>query len=172
MLEASEALEDGAQCVTPECIQEAFRLSVNVQTNDSNLSQNQGGGQIGMSREGVKALFVSCSEWESGRPVRNVEFAQCSGSLLQGGVPALPAFSAKEIKRSQKEDCTIARVRFFVERRRRPSRRERDHETAQVLRILKHWEKLEMTNDILYRRSKDRAGAACFTQGCRSQRNP
>lgn len=158
VFEASEALEKGAQCLTSECIQEAFRLSVNVQTNASYLSQNQDGDQVGVTGEGVKALLESCSEWENGRPVRDVKFAQCSGSLLQGGVPALPAFSAEDVKRSQKEDCAIARVRFFVERRRRPSRRERNHETAEVLRMLKHWEKLEMSNDILYRRSKDRAG--------------
>lgn len=158
VLDASEALENGPQCVTTEHIQEAFRLSVNVQMNDRYIPQTQNGGQTGMSGEGVKALLESCSEWENGRPVRNVKFAQCPSSLLQGGVPALPAFSAEDIKRSQKEDCVIARVRYFVERKRRPSRRERSHETAQVLRVLKHWEKLEMINGILYRRSKDRAG--------------
>lgn len=111
-----------------------------------------------MSVEGVKALLESCSEWESGRLLCNVKFVQCPGSLLQGGVPTLPTFSAEDIKRSQKDDCVIARVRFFIERKRRPSRRERGHETAHVLRMLKHWEKLQMINDILYRKSKDRGG--------------
>lgn len=157
-MEASDVKDNGAQYVTSEHIQEAFRLSVNVQTNESHSPQNKDAVQIAMSKEGVKAVLESCSEWENGQPVRSVEFARCSGSLLLGGVPALPSFSAQDIKRSQKEDYVIARVRFFVERRRRPSRRERSHKSAQVLRILKHWEKLEVANDILYRRSKDRAG--------------
>ena len=44
---------------------------------------------------------------------------------------------------------------FYVERQRRPSRRERARETVTVIRHLKSWEKLVVSNDILYRVSQD-----------------
>lgn len=47
---------------------------------------------------------------------------------------------------------------YFLERKRRPSQREKVHETAQVLRMLKHLEKLEIRDGVLYRISKDKVG--------------
>ena len=43
----------------------------------------------------------------------------------------------------------------FVERQRRPSRRERAHEPAEALRLLRHWERLTIKTGVLYRVSKD-----------------
>lgn len=135
--------------VTSESIQDAFKLSVNIQ-----------GGEIlaQVSSEGVKAVLESCLEWDASVPVRTFQLAQYSASILQheGGVATLPVLSPDVIRRKQKADQVLARVAYFVERRRRPSRRERAHETAQVLRMLKHWDKLEIKDEILYRRSKDR----------------
>ncbi|XP_045568899.1 uncharacterized protein [Salmo salar] len=135
--------------VTSESIQDAFKLSVNIQ-----------GGEIlaQVSSEGVKAVLESCLEWDASVPVRTFQLAQYSASIPQheGGVATLPVLSPDVIRRKQKADQVLARVAYFVGRRRRPSRRERAHETAQVLRMLKHWDKLEIKDEILYRRSKDR----------------
>ncbi|KAJ8342714.1 hypothetical protein SKAU_G00326420 [Synaphobranchus kaupii] len=56
---------------------------------------------------------------------------------------------------SQKKDPTINRVLHFVERKRRPSRREQDKESQMVLRILKQWERLTVLDGILYRVTRD-----------------
>ena len=49
----------------------------------------------------------------------------------------------------------ISRVLFFVTRGRRPSRRERAHETGRVLKMLKQWDKFKLLDGLLYRVSKD-----------------
>ena len=56
---------------------------------------------------------------------------------------------------SQRADPCLSRVLHYVERQRRPSRRERGHEPADTLRILRHWEKLIIKTGVLYRVSKD-----------------
>jgi len=159
-LEVSEALASKAHHVTSELVQEAFRLSVNVlhQNSEDSVQSVQVGSLSQIGSEGVKAIFESCLDWESSRPVRGVQLTCCPGSLAHGGVDTLPVFSVEDIQRKQRADPTIARVISFVDRRRRPSRRERDSESALVLRLLKHWEKLEVKDNVLYRRSKDRMG--------------
>lgn len=49
----------------------------------------------------------------------------------------------------------LSRVIHYVERHRRPSRRERAKESARVLRYLKHLDKFVVRNGILYRISHD-----------------
>lgn len=155
-----ETLESKAQHVTSESVQEAFRLSVNVlrQNSEGSVQSVQVGNLSQIRTEGVKAIFESCLDWESSRPVRGAPLTHCPNSLIQGGVDALPTFSIEEIQRKQRADPIVARAIFFVDRRRRPSRRERDNESALVLRLLKHWERLEMKDSVLYRKSKDRVG--------------
>lgn len=55
----------------------------------------------------------------------------------------------------QRVDPCLGRVLYFVERLRRPSRRERPHEPAEALRLLRHWEQLVVKEGVLYRTSKD-----------------
>lgn len=82
-----------------------------------------------IENEGVKAILESCLDWESTRPVRAAQLSHCTHSLIQGYVDALPIFSLEEIWVKQRTDSTLARVIFFVDRKRRPSRRERERET-------------------------------------------
>lgn len=67
----------------------------------------------------------------------------------------LPAFSLGDLKKKQQVDETLACATYYVERKLRPSRREREHETVNVQKRLKHWEKLD---GILYWKSKDKTG--------------
>ncbi len=74
--------------MTSESVQEAFRLSVNV------LRQNSDGSvqSVQVGTEGVKAIFESCLDWESSRPVRGARLTHCPNSLIQGGMDTLPTF--------------------------------------------------------------------------------
>lgn len=78
-------------------------------------------------------------------------------SLTDIGQNALPSFSARELQDRQRGDADLARVIFYVGRRRRPSRRERAQETWSTLRLLKQWQKLSLMDEILYRVAKDPA---------------
>ena len=60
-----------------------------------------------------------------------------------------------ELVAKQLADPCLSRVLHFVERQRRPSRRERSHEPVEALRLLRHWEKLSSKAGVLYRTSKD-----------------
>lgn len=50
----------------------------------------------------------------------------------------------------QRADPCLSHVLQFVERRRRPSRREHAHEPVDALRLLRHWEKLTIKSGVLY----------------------
>ncbi|KAJ8396772.1 hypothetical protein AAFF_G00013710 [Aldrovandia affinis] len=61
----------------------------------------------------------------------------------------------QELIEMQRADTCLSRVLFFVERQRRPSRRERTHEAVDVLRLLRHWERLPVKMGVLYHVSKN-----------------
>ncbi|CAM4516070.1 unnamed protein product [Leuciscus chuanchicus] len=154
-LEVCDALETKSKHVTSDTIQETFRLSVNVHHQMGESSINSQVEKLkAVSTEGVRAVFESCLNWEASSPVHSIHLAQ-NNNFVHGGVSTLPVFSMEDIRMKQKADPTVSRVAFFVERKRRPSRRERDNETAPVIRLMKHWEKLEVKDGVLYRRSKD-----------------
>lgn len=52
-------------------------------------------------------------------------------------------------------DDVMSRVIFFVERGRRPSRRERPHVFVEILRLLRSWDKVTKNMGELYRVSKN-----------------
>lgn len=110
-----------------------------------------------VGREEVRALMESSLDWDSSLPVRTTWLAQYSSQMMCSQ-PTLPVFAIENIKHKQRKDDAVAWVIYFLERKRRPSRRERIHETAQVLCMLKHWEKLEIRDGVLYKRSKDKVG--------------
>ena len=103
----------------------------------------------------VSAILQSHNDWELGAKTRAVEMAHHLPQLIPDGLDNLPSYSEKELRDAQCQDRTLSRVLFYVERGHRPSRREKFKETAQVLRFLKHWEKLVLRSGILYRVSHD-----------------
>ncbi|XP_052469952.1 uncharacterized protein LOC128026725 [Carassius gibelio] len=66
-----------------------------------------------------------------------------------------PVLSRQELTELQHADPVLSRLFYFVERKRRPSRRERSKESPRVLRFLRHWNKLSVRMGLLYRVSKD-----------------
>lgn len=65
-----------------------------------------------------------------------------------------PVLSQSDLLSHQKQDPVVSRVVHDVERRRRPSMRER-YESQQTLRVLKQWDKLTLLDGILHRVVKD-----------------
>ena len=105
--------------------------------------------------EDVSAVLQSHIEWDTCSRVRAAEVLQHLPQLIPPGLDALPAYTEKELRDKQLEDEALSRVLFYVERHRRPSRRERFKESVSVTRYLKHWDRLSVSNGVLYRVSKD-----------------
>ncbi|KAK0135029.1 Transposon Ty3-I Gag-Pol polyprotein [Merluccius polli] len=103
----------------------------------------------------VSAVLQSHTEWETGARARAAAALHHVPQLVPGGQDSLPAYTEKELCDEQLKDRTLSRVLYYVERRRRPTRRERARESVLVLRYLKHWEKLVLSSGILYRISRD-----------------
>ncbi|KAL7851923.1 hypothetical protein SRHO_G00177080 [Serrasalmus rhombeus] len=110
-----------------------------------------------LSREEVSAVLQSHCRWKEGATLRAVCHVQHLEKLMVPGPNPLPVFSHEELLDEQCKDPVISRVKFFVERGRRPSRRERVHEPRETIHILKQWGKLTIRMGILYRLTKQPA---------------
>ena len=75
--------------------------------------------------------------------------------LIPDSLSSPPVLSVEDLRDAQSKEKTLSRIHFYVERSRRPSRREMAQEASPVLRLLKHWEKFVLSDDVLYRVSRD-----------------
>ena len=134
-------------------VQQAFLSSCShgkVQSNSQSVVD-----ALHVSADAVSAVFESHVSWDTGPRVRALAALQHLPQIVTSGLDTMPAYSEQELRDSQMKDNTLARVMFYVERKRRPTRRERANEPANVMKYLKHWDKLVTINDVLYRVSKD-----------------
>ncbi|KAI8519781.1 hypothetical protein Bbelb_030380 [Branchiostoma belcheri] len=65
--------------------------------------------------------------------------------------PDLPSQTTTEMGQMQQEDPTISRAMKYVSRRRRPDQHERRQESAETLRLLNQFDRLEMQEGVLVR---------------------
>ncbi|KAJ8349234.1 hypothetical protein AAFF_G00176310 [Aldrovandia affinis] len=110
---------------------------------------------MSLSEEEVSSLLSSCGDWDSGLKQRAASLAGHLSQLVPPGLDMFSSLSSADLQSHQRQDPTINRVLHFVERKRRPSRRERDKENQMVMRILKQWDKLTVLDGILYRVTRD-----------------
>ncbi len=89
----------------------------------------------------IRDLCQSYCSWTDGAESRALHLVH-HVQKISGCQETLLVFSALELRRSQQEDPTIAKVLSFLIKLRYPSRRDRHGTCAQVLRLLKQWNKL------------------------------
>ncbi|XDV15563.1 hypothetical protein PO909_015619 [Leuciscus waleckii] len=86
-------------------------------------------------------------------------------SRVRGTGPAIPqlvsvdqnaSLPRSELVNLQEQDDILGRVLFYIQRHRRPTRRERASESRGVMKMLRHWAKLSIKNGMLYKVKKDR----------------
>ncbi|KAK0137580.1 Retrovirus-related Pol polyprotein from transposon 412 [Merluccius polli] len=65
------------------------------------------------------------------------------------------ALPQSQLVSRQEQDSTISRVVYFVQRHKRPTKRERAVESRGVIKLLKHWSRLTIQNGMLYKIRKD-----------------
>ena len=146
--------------VSSDSVQEAFRHSNTIRDDHSSKGEeelyvSQCVKTQSFSKDEVSAILETHSLWESGARMRAVNALQHLPQLIPPDDNPLSVFSENELREGQLSDPILSRVLYFVERDRRPSRREKPKEPVMVIRYLKHWEKLTTSNGILYRVSKD-----------------
>lgn len=136
--------------VSTKSVQDAFKLSVDFQGQyNQEFRDDCFESRSDVPAERVRAIIESCLEGDVGASMRALLLEQ-NANVMRGGQSALPVFPRETVLEKQRKDPVLSRVMSFVERKRRPSRRERTNEAALVLRVLKHWERLEMKDGILY----------------------
>lgn len=103
----------------------------------------------------VAAILDSHITWDAAARVRAIALASHVQSVTDIGQTALPSIPKQDLGARQQADTELAHVLSYVERRRRPSRRERPNVPLNALKLLKQWDKLVLEDGLLYRVSKD-----------------
>ncbi|KAL2104330.1 hypothetical protein ACEWY4_001198 [Coilia grayii] len=142
-----------ASAVDNSGVQDMFRLTCNVQTTTgSSLSTVQ---PLSMSGDDVSAALDTQDVWEIGAQQRAASLGDHLTSLGNCGQDILHTWSKDDLRARQLQDDVISRVIFYVDRKLRPSRRERVQENLLALKMLREWQRFQLRDGILYRVSKD-----------------
>lgn len=83
-------------------------------------------------------------------------------SEVMGTVPVIsqpqqlsPPLQHSNIVNEQEQDSTLCRIRYYIERCRKPSKKEQAKESKSVQRLLKHHDKLVICDGVLYKLKRD-----------------
>ena len=153
------SLLDRVNGVNDKTVQDVFRVSNNCQAVVAE------GGEA--SNEPVQeAVPPNISGSVESEEVTAILSAQSTGGLSQvmGTDAALnllqkedqsTALPQSQLVSLQEQDSTIGRAMYFVQRHKRPTKRERADESRSVIKLLKHWSRLTIRDGMLYKRRKD-----------------
>lgn len=157
-----ETLLAEANAVYTDRVQDVFRWSTHPFDNASNTREvavncqsavrNPAGS---LSRQEVAAVFDSHRCLRGGVGPRALLLPQLPQAVMPVEPSDVDVLTHDQLMSGQRDDSVTGRAIFFVERGRRPSRREREHESVGVLRLLRSWDKLTIKSGVLYRVSKN-----------------
>lgn len=130
-----------AKDVSHASVHGAFRVSsscdMNIGSTDG-IASGPGSMQCSLpwtlEKETVAAVLQLHVDWDSGPRGRAAEVLHHLPHLLSPGQETSPAYSERELWDAQLQDGNLSRVIFYVERHRKPSRRERVGEPLYVKR--------------------------------------
>uniref|UniRef100_A0A3B3YZK9 Gypsy retrotransposon integrase-like protein 1 n=1 Tax=Poecilia mexicana TaxID=48701 RepID=A0A3B3YZK9_9TELE len=148
-----------AAAVGANGVQEVFRWSANPpEVSECNQQISQGVAVVetgAVSSLEVAAVLQGCRESDPVVCPHALLLPQFSQTVLTPPQVNSEVLSLEVLQEMQRTDTVLSRVIFFVERKRRPSRRERVKESSEVLKLLKGWEKLALRDGVLYRVAKN-----------------
>lgn len=158
MKEPYVALLDEVNGVVRGTVQDTFRL-----TNNCHVLGDMEPRSLNSADE---AIFQPPGGTISSEELSAVLNVHCDGGIssLSGADPPLPQLPSEDpstvIPQSrllslQEQDAAISRVKFYVQRHKRATRREAASEPGCVNKLLRHWKKLRVQGGILYRVKKD-----------------
>lgn len=156
------ALMEEADAWDSDCVQDAFRQSNDPRAmlqmhHQAAVASNNTWSQTAdscISKQSVSAVLVRSLDQEY-LPPQAFLLPQLVQSIQPSELSEVRPLPRDELMAVQRADLCLSRVLQFVERQRRPSRRERAHEPVEALRLLRHWEKLTVRTGVLYRVTKD-----------------
>ena len=137
-------------------VQNVFRLKVQYQaigTKQGTVTQSRCPPPLCDSI--VEAVLDSHNHWDAAAESRATGLIQSVQHFLPPGQDLLPAFSVEGLQRNQALDPGISTVMPFLNRQRRPSRRERDGLDSSAMVLIRQWERLKVIDGVLYRVVKD-----------------
>uniref|UniRef100_A0A8C5BFE2 ribonuclease H n=1 Tax=Gadus morhua TaxID=8049 RepID=A0A8C5BFE2_GADMO len=135
------------------CVQDSFRLTCQPQSLGSVAPC--AAVDVSMSEDDVSSLLSSCDDWDSAPRQRAASMSDRLSSLIPPGQDLFSSLSLADLQDHQQQDSVVSRVFIYVDRKQRPSRRERCNESQCTLRVLKQWEKLTILHGVLYRVTRD-----------------
>ncbi|KAI4883964.1 hypothetical protein NFI96_008254, partial [Prochilodus magdalenae] len=144
------ALLNQVDGVCDSTVQDTFRLSNNCQE-VQNQTHDSAGGLVGdptlhatecsIASDEIAALFTA---QQTGGVSRMVGSGAAIPQLLkEDPSTTLPQ---SQVLALQEQDDTIGRTMFYMQRHRRPNKRERAAEPRSVIKFLKHWNKFTIRN--------------------------
>lgn len=146
-------------------VQNKFRLSAELleMMNERAQTEFEGAtftavktaGNVQVRSDEISAVMQTHQHWEDAGTVRAISHVQYLESLVAVGQNPVPSFNHDELLTEQANDAVVGRVKFFIDRGRLPSRREKAQESRGTLRILRQWGKLTKRLGIVYRVSKN-----------------
>lgn len=155
--EPYQSLLNQVDGVVDQVVQDSFRFTTNCQVL-SPADDSSGAAGVGSQSQ------MSTDDLSS-QDVAAVLDAHSSGGVGHFmGVESIPQFSdvdqtaalnVSTLSAAQEQDTAVSRVLFYVQRHRRPDKRERASEPRTVLRLLKHWTKLIIRDGMLFKVKRD-----------------
>lgn len=85
-----------------------------------------------LSEEDVSSVLSSISDWDPAPQLRAASLVDHLPDMVILSLDAFTALSTADLLSHQTQDPAVSRVLYFVERKRRPSRRERCHESRET----------------------------------------
>ncbi|KAJ8403677.1 hypothetical protein AAFF_G00350030 [Aldrovandia affinis] len=165
------ALLEEARALNTDCVQDVFRWSCHpfemdgrshcpgarpsTDTVVANCTAVIGSQDPHITPREVCAVLSRCQSQDEYAWPHAYLLPQLTQGLQPSPQSEVHVLSRQELMEMQRADTCLSRVLFFVERQRRPSRRERTHEAVDVLRLLRHWERLSVKMGVLYHVSKN-----------------
>ena len=89
-----------------------------------------------LSTQEVTAVIQSHAEWTSGARTHATALVSHLPQLIPDSLSNPPVFSVEDLRDAQSKEKTLSRIHFYVERSRRPSRREMAQEAQEVAETL------------------------------------
>lgn len=155
--EPYQSLLNQVDGVVDQVVQDSFRFTTNCQVLNSADDSSGAAGVGSQSQMSTDAL--------SSQDVAAVLDAHSSGDVGHFmGVESIPQFpdvdqtaalNVSTLSAAQEQDTAVSRALFYVQRHRRPDKRERASEPRTVLRLLKHWTKLIIRDGMLFKVKRD-----------------
>lgn len=138
-----------AETVDKDGVQDTFRLQAN------NLYVSTLTSPVSCDQVTVKTLLNLSEQWKAVTELRAMQAIQYIQDATTTGFDPVSAIPIEEIRRGQEADPSISKIMPYLEKQRRPSRREVVAMDAVTQILLRQLDRLKVQDGVVYRVCKD-----------------